>query len=244
MLLFPFVPKAAEVRGWRGKAERMEQGRRRERLGEGSAGGKALPCHGASRGHAGHGFRGTEPSPARQNHRGFCPPPSPPCPAMLSGGGRWGCCTERGDTGPGGQQSPDPPHTRPGMLCPSSPSTHLHSPPEGETEARTGAWGGTGAGRQRAGNELRLRKQQLPAGPALPSSPLPSPPRPSPPLGCPTLPRPGGPSRAVPGEGRPLDHPLCAAAGVGLEQRDERHSKTPAGLIFFLYFTVRNQTFL
>lgn len=72
LLSFPVVPRAAEVRGWRGKAARMEQGERRcpgRGCGEASAGEKALPCHGASQGHAGHGFRGTEPSPASQNHR-------------------------------------------------------------------------------------------------------------------------------------------------------------------------------
>lgn len=120
---------------------------------EGSAGEKALPCHGTSQGHAGRGFGGAEsPQPRRITPR-FCHPPFPPCAAMLSAGRAEGtggrdAGTERGDTGLGGSRARTPP--RPRMLCPSSPPTHLHSPSAGETEARTGAWGGTGAGRSRA----------------------------------------------------------------------------------------------
>lgn len=134
LLSFPFVGRAAEVRGWRGKAARTEQGRRRcpgRGCGEGSAGEKALPCHGASQGHAGHGSRGAEPSAAPQNHRSVLSPR--PRPAQRCSPRRApavGMLAPSGDTrGRGGSRALTPP--RPGMPCPSSPSTHLHSPSEG-----------------------------------------------------------------------------------------------------------------
>lgn len=193
---------------------------------EGSAGEKALPCHGTSQGHAGQGFGGAEPPQPRRITPRFCHPPSPPCAAMLSAGRAEGtggrdAGTERGDTGLGGAAEPGPPHAQ---GC----SAHLHPPLTSTAprrgKLRHGPGRGEGpelgaAGRQRAGNELRLRKQQLPPGPALLGLPLPSPPRPSPAAGA----APGAP-------------PLCAAADVaprGSEQRDERHSATPAGLFVF-----------
>lgn len=188
----------------------MEQGGRRclgRGCGEGLAGEKVLPCPGASQGQAGHGFGGLSPPQHGRITARFCR-------AMLAAGraertGTGDAGTERGDTGSSrARTSP-----RPGMLCPSSPSTHLRSPSRGETEARPGAGEGPelgAAGRSRAGNERWLCEQQPPAGPARPSSPLPSPPRPSPPLARPTLPRGrGDPGRAVPGQGRPRAPSLC-----------------------------------
>lgn len=83
LLSSPFVPRAAEVRSWRGKAARMEQGRD---CGEESAGEEALPCHGESQGHAGHGFWGLSPPQDRRITARFCHPPSPPCAAMPPAG--------------------------------------------------------------------------------------------------------------------------------------------------------------
>lgn len=111
-----------------------------------------------------------------------------------------------GTRGRGASRALTPP-PRPGMFYPPLTSTAprrgklRHGPGRGEGP-ELGA-----AGRQRAGNELRLRKQQLPAGPALlsfalPSSAFPSPRLPDPP------PRPGGPKSGGAGRGAAPGPPL------------------------------------
>lgn len=138
-----------------------------------------------------------------------------------------------GTRGRGASRALTPPRAQDAL-----PSTHLHSPSEGETEARTGAWGGTGAGRSRetASRKRAPAPQAAAAGrpgpsllcPPLLGLPLPSPARPSPAAGGTQI----GRCRE---RGSPRATPLCAAADVepgGLEQRDERHSATPAGFFF------------
>lgn len=230
LLSFPFVPRAAEVRGWKGKAARMEQGGlrcSRERLWGGVSRRRSATLPRRVPGTRRTRVRETEPSPGPQNHRSVLSPPVPALRSDAPGGAGEGtpgrdAGTERGDTGLGGQQSPDPP-PRPGMLFPSSPSTHLHSPSEGETEARTGAWGGTGAGRSRA----TASRKRAPAPQAAAAG------RPGPPLLCPSLsafpsprlpdppPRPGGPGPggagrgAAPGPSPPLCCCRCCAGSFG-----------------------------